>query len=198
MFVSDIFFLSLSVMGIIMSFYCSVVYHTFNTGSFEMSCFLSRLDYFGIILHLIGCMLALVYFAYYDRIVLQVLYLMLFTTILVISMIMNYHSMFSSVAKNMSSLKRTLFFFFVAFLSLPPQIECLLNSSQVMLHICVTDLAYVMSAFAYTLKYPERLFPGRFDLFNSHAIFHILIVISGFGSIKTISLIAFDKINMRY
>lgn len=187
--------MALAYTGIIMSLYCSVMYHIFNTGSYEMSCFLSRLDYFGIILHLIGVMLALVYFVYYHNPLFQILYVISFIIIGIIFLTMNYHSMFCSCTKSMSCFKRTVFFVFVAFLSIPPQIDYSFKTSWYLtFHMFATDSVYFLAAIVYSMKYPEKWMPGQFDLFCSHAIFHIFIVMGGFGSINSISMIAHEKI----
>lgn len=188
--------MSVTYTGISMSYYCSVWYHVFNSCTFEMSCFLSRVDYFGIILHLIGCMLTLVYFVYYHHPTLLRFYVSLFAVVGLVCLTMNYHSMFSSITRNMSGHRRTLFFSLVAILSLPPQVE--LSFRHYPLHLTttayLTDAAYIAAALVYWLKYPERLCPGRYDLLNSHTIFHIIVVIAGLGSVRSLSLISYHEV----
>lgn len=38
--------------------------------------------------------------------------------------------------------------------------------------------AYFAGLFFYTTHFPEVLFPGRFDHFNSHALWHVCIIIA--------------------
>lgn len=182
-------------MGIGMSLLCSVIYHLFNTGSFELSRFLSQVDYFGIILHLIGCMLALVYFAFYNYATFQVAYVLLFAVIGLVCLLMNYHCMFSSVTNRMNSVQRSAFFSFVVFLSLPPQFYVGFRYSWYLVQMSIfTDSLYVLAALVYSSKWPEKFYPGQFDLFNSHTIFHLLIIAAGYGSAKSISSISYAAI----
>lgn len=195
---TDILFMSITYTGITMSYYCSILYHIFNIGSsYEQSCFLSRLDYFGIIFHLIGCMLTLVYFVYYHQSFIQFGYVTMFICVGSICLWMNYHSMFTSIANtNMNSSKRTMIFILVATLSLPPQFTIVDNYPWKIVHnVLMTDISYLLAGLIYSLKYPERLFTGHCDLFNSHTIFHIIIVIAGIGSMRSLSMISYYEIN---
>ena len=108
------------------------------------------------------------------------------------------HSMFTSIANtNMNSSKRTMIFILVATLSLPPQFTIVDNYPWKIVHnVLMTDISYLLAGLIYSLKYPERLFPGHCDLFSSHAIFHIIIIIAGIGSMHSLSMISFYQINM--
>ncbi|KAH9417870.1 hypothetical protein DERP_013131 [Dermatophagoides pteronyssinus] len=196
----DILFMSITYTGITISYYCSILYHIFNIGSsYEFSCFLTRLDYFGIIFHLIGCMLTLVYFVYYHHSsFIQFGYVLMFIIIGSICLLMNYYSMFTSIVNtNMNGWKRTLIFVLVAALSLPPQLKICWNYPlKIVSFVLMTDFSYLLAGLIYSLKYPERLFPGHCDLFSSHAIFHIIIIIAGIGSMHSLSMISYYQINM--
>lgn len=195
----------ITYIGITISYLCSIIYHTFNIGSsFYDSCLLSSVDYFGIISHLIGCMITLVYYAYYHELLVKLIYVTIFTTIGVACMIMNYYQMFTTIANTkMNSSKRTLFFMFIAFISLPSQLKVCLNISEhmpynaeIIKNVIFTDFTYLSAALIYSCKYPEKWFPGYCDLFNSHALFHIFIIIAGLGSIRSLSLISYHQIHM--
>lgn len=188
--------------GITISYLCSIIYHIFNIGSsFHDSCLLSSVDYFGIISHLIGCMITLVYYAYYHELLVKLIYVTIFTTIGIACMIMNYYQMFTTIANTkMNSFKRTLFFSFIVVISLPSQLKVCSNISEpdaeIIKNVIFTDIAYLSAALIYSCKYPEKWFPGYCDLFNSHALFHIIIIIAGLGSIRSLSLISYHQIHV--
>lgn len=173
--------MSLTYMGISLCFFCSIVYHVFNTSTMQMSSFLSQVDYFGIILHIICLMLSLVYFAYYNHPLKQFCFLVMFVVIGCICLFMNYHCMFNTCNKKMSGQVRVTFFISLVIFSVPPQVEIgTLYSWKLFVQTLATDMCYVFAALVYLFKYPERAFPGKFDLFNSHCLFHVFIIISSF------------------
>lgn len=54
---------------------------------------------------------------------------------------------------------------------------------------------YVIGAIIYAMRFPERFFPGKFDVwFHSHQIFHVLIVIAAWIHLNNIQEIAFLRI----
>ena len=178
----------MAYIGIGMSLFCSVMYHMFNASSFEMSRFLSQVDYFGIICHITGCMLSLVYFTFYNQQTIQMIYLGLFAVIGVLCVVMNYYCLFSSVTNRMNCFQRSIFFSFIVLLSLPPQVYIGFRYSWHLVKLAfITDWLYILAAIVYSSKCPEKIYPGTFDLFNSHTIFHILIVTAGYGSTKSLS-----------
>lgn len=174
--------------GILASYYCSIVYHIFNVDSREQACFLSQVDYFGIILHLVGNLTAVGYFVYYDQPWAQLVYVLTFLSIGAISLTMNYHAMLSSVSNRMSCRKRVAFFIGGAVFSLPPQFAIVPKFGDWGLAVSAfaSDACYILAAGVYLLKWPERLMPGRFDLFNSHAVFHLLIITAAHGTLYSL------------
>ncbi|UXI19566.1 Putative Asparagine synthetase [Sarcoptes scabiei] len=194
----DQLMMSITFTGVTISLYCSFLYHTFNVGSsYEFSCFLTRIDYFGIIFHLMGCMITLVYFVYYFDSFRQLLFLSIFISLTFVCFAMNYFSMFSSMANHqMDSTKRALIFISIALISLPPQLEIFSNYPRKIIQTSLTtDLLYLFAALIYSSKCPERFFPGHCDLFSSHTIFHILIIFTGLGSLQSLTLISDFQLN---
>lgn len=178
--------------GILASYYCSIVYHVFNVDGRQQACFLSQVDYFGIILHLLGNLTAVGYFVYYDQLWSQVTYVTTFLLIGVISLTLNYYAMLSSVSNRMSSTKRVAFFIGVAIFSLPPQfaIGPKFEDWRLGVNAFVSDACYILAAGVYLAKWPERTLPGRFDLFNSHAVFHLLIITAAHATLYSLNALS--------
>ena len=168
-----------------------MIYHTFNSCTYERSCFLSQVDYFGIILHLLLVLIALVYFSTYTLPILQAFYVLFYILVLIACLCMNYHCMFSSVTNRMSSSQRSWFFIVVATASIPPSILVgPIHGWWMVFRIIGNDLIYVMGALVYATKYPEKLRPGLFDLFNSHTIFHLFIILAGYQTTVSLSILS--------
>lgn len=188
---ADELFLRAAYFGIGICFLCSVVYHTFNCGSFESSRFLSQVDYFGIILHIIGVMLALVYFTFYSYAPLRMAYVTLYLLLCVVCLGMNYHCMFSSVTNRMNSVQRSAFFIFVVAFSVPPQVYMGFRYSWTMFFTAIfTDSLYLIGAAIYSSKIPEKWWPGVFDFCNSHTIFHLFIWAAAYGSTYSLTMLS--------
>lgn len=55
---------------------------------------------------------------------------------------------------------------------------------------------YIFGAMFYVTKFPERLYPGKFDIWlNSHQIFHIFVIIAGIVYYHSMALIADARLN---
>ena len=68
---------------------------------------------------------------------------------------------------------------------------------SIMLLILMGTL-YILGALCYMFKIPERLSPGKFDLwFHSHQIFHTLVVLAGLTYFHSMSLMAEARLNQR-
>lgn len=53
--------------------------------------------------------------------------------------------------------------------------------TQAMLYEAVMGFCYLLGAFLFAVRWPEKFFPGRFDiLMHSHNIFHILVVFAAY------------------
>ncbi|KAI2807657.1 Adiponectin receptor protein 2 [Blomia tropicalis] len=194
----DNLFLKFAFIGIWMSYLCSVIYHVFNTSSFELARFLSQVDYFGITLHLIGVMLALVYFSFYHHLYFQLLYTGMYFILGAVCLVMNYFCMFNSCTNHMNSYQRSAFFCFIAMLSMPPQIYVGYLHSWTLFAMCFgSDMLYVIGAIIYSSKCPEKLSPGSFDLFSSHTIFHLFIIAAGYGSTVSLTLLSQAAISLK-
>ncbi|KAJ3115070.1 hypothetical protein HDU96_001234 [Phlyctochytrium bullatum] len=54
-----------------------------------------------------------------------------------------------------------------------------MQENPALLRLLLGIMTYLVGAFIYVEKYPERLFPGKFDLFfHSHQIWHVLCVVA--------------------
>jgi adiponectin receptor len=63
----------------------------------------------------------------------------------------------------------------------------------------VMGMTYIMGAIFYMTKFPERLYPGKFDLLgNSHQIFHIFVIMAALIYYFSMKYIADARLNHHF
>ncbi len=61
----------------------------------------------------------------------------------------------------------------------------------------LTGALYIIGAYLYAARIPEKWFPGKFDIwFQSHQIFHVFVVAAAFVHYHGISILASYRLNI--
>ncbi|CAG2103473.1 unnamed protein product [Medioppia subpectinata] len=156
----------------------STIFHTCSCHSREVSKFCSKLDYCGISIQIIGSMIPALYYGFYDN---QIMYLTYITVGVVLCIISIVISMWDKFSEPKFRPLRVGVFLVFGLSNVVPGIHwaIVLESHLIgsFLLFILQGMLYVIGAALYAIRIPERFFPGKCDYwFQSHQIFHILVV----------------------
>ena len=65
-----------------------------------------------------------------------------------------------------------------------------LHTWALMAHALLSDSLYFIAAVIYSSKIPEKWWPGKFDLCNSHTIFHVFIWAAAYEATQALSMLS--------
>ncbi|KAI9492618.1 hemolysin-III related-domain-containing protein [Zychaea mexicana] len=157
---------------------CSCVYHIFACHSKSVSVACNSIDYLGIIFNNIGSWLLVYHYYFYCEPHLQTFYIFTYLVVCGTAAAMLVIPRFQAEEYMWM---RTITFVFVGFAGVTGFVHAgLLHGTDMMFEIglgriFITSFFYVSGALVFGLRWPERSFPGRCDIwFQSHTIFHIL------------------------
>ena len=174
----------------------SSLYHIFTCHSENIAQLCKRFDYCGISLLITGSFVSWTYYAFYSDITSKAIYLSIVTiiglTIAVISLLKKFG------ASEFRTIRAIIYLIFGLSAGLPVIHYYFFSSDYVNIsHWSMLSFGvyYVIGAIIYAMRFPERFFPGKFDImFHSHQIFHVLIVIAAWIHLNNIQEIAFLRI----
>ena len=169
---------SIYFMGAITCLLFSTVFHTCSCHSPQVSKFCSKLDYCGISIQIIGSMIPALYYGFYDN---QVMYLTYITFGVILCAISIIISLWDKFGEPKFRPFRTAVFLAFGLSNVIPGIHWFfVLESHLIGAFCLfilQGMLYVVGALLYAIRIPERFFPGKCDIwFQSHQIFHILVV----------------------
>lgn len=178
---SDYFMINFFFLGVLFCFSMSAAFHCFKAHSERISIFGNKLDYLGIVFLIISSMVSIMYYGFYDRFHLFIL----FTTItLFLGGMCTVVSLKDKFRAPHWRAKRAAMFVLFGLSAVLPLAYGLITygydktTKKIGLNwVLLEGVFYILGATLYGLRIPEKHSPGKFDyFFNSHQIFHVLVV----------------------
>ncbi|KAJ3101581.1 hypothetical protein HDU97_001260 [Phlyctochytrium planicorne] len=159
----------------------STTFHLCCCHSQEYSKAWNKADYLGIVILQCGSFVPAVYYGFYCEPSLQFGYL---STIFLLGGITSAVTMTKKFSTPKYRYLRTGLFISLGMAGVVPLTHSVLvygfefSENSISLHYLVwMGVQYVIGAFIYASRVPERWYPGKFDIFfHSHQIFHVLVV----------------------
>ncbi|KAK4188111.1 hemolysin-III related-domain-containing protein [Podospora australis] len=158
----------------------SATYHTLLNHSAHMENFCLRLDMLGVVLFILGDLILGIYVVFWCETLLRYLYWSLVGIFGTLTILMTLHAKFQGQRYR---LVRALMFVATGLCGVAPLIHGLIlfGKSQMMM---TKALPYTLAKAGcllsgtgfYATRFPESRYPGKFDLWGSHSIFHVLVV----------------------
>jgi adiponectin receptor len=167
--------------GAIACLLCSALFHLFCSHSEDVSKIWNRCDYFGIILLIIGSYIPATYYCFFCDEFWKGVYLGMIGILGAGTTVVCFVDKFRTPAYRKV---RTSIFIFLGLSGLIPITHSLVrdgyvkfSSSPLISWLLGMAVFYLVGAFIYAYRIPERWFPGKFDyLFHSHQIFHVFVL----------------------
>ncbi|XP_036324385.1 adiponectin receptor protein [Rhagoletis pomonella] len=179
----------------------SFAFHTLSCHSVEIGRLFSKLDYCGIALLIMGSFVPWLYYGFYCHYQPKVIYLSVVCVLGTLSIIVSLWDKFSEPA--LRPLRAGVFMSFGLSGIIPAIHYSLMEGwfsqiSQASLGwLILMGLLYILGALLYALRVPERWFPGKFDIwFQSHQLFHILVIAAAFVHYHGISEMAMYRVTV--
>lgn len=159
----------------------SATFHTFTCHSEPTAKFLNKIDYLGINILITGSALPLIYYAFYCQPRWILTYCILFVLMGAIGCYLSFTDIFRR--RDYRKLRPTMFVI-IGLVGVIPVSHVITTRGftgaieRYALHWMLTmAFSYIFGAFIYSLRIPERFFPGKFDIFaHSHQIFHMFVI----------------------
>ncbi|KAG1709613.1 hypothetical protein DVH05_020268 [Phytophthora capsici] len=160
---------------------CSATFHLMFVVSRSAYMFLSRLDYAGITILIAGSFYPMIYYSFYCYPWLRSAYLVSISVMAALTFVVALLPVFGTPKFLVA---RTCIFLALGFFGVVPVTHLVWHFGLFDPHVTVMigplllmGLLYTSGAIIYATKFPERFFPGRFDLwFSSHQLWHICVV----------------------
>jgi len=163
----------------------SSLFHTVCCHSQSVSNLFSKLDYAGISLLTVGSFIPWIYYGFYCQFTPKVVYLSIISLLGIGTIIITMLDRFNTPVYRPL---RALLFVCLGGFGLVPTLHLLIQAGW---HSALIEggipwlflmaVLYITGALLYGARIPERLMPGKFDLwFQSHQIFHVLVIAAAF------------------
>ncbi|XP_065647016.1 adiponectin receptor protein 1 isoform X3 [Hydra vulgaris] len=163
----------------------SWLYHTCSCHSKKTSSLFSKLDYTGIACMIMGSFVPCIYYGFYCNPYEKIAYLVSMMVLGICSIIVSLWDKFATPA--FRPIRAGVFLALGCSGVIPVGHMLVKYGSKQALEqaaigwLSIMGLCYIVGAILYALRIPERFFPGKCNLiFQSHQIFHILVVIAAF------------------
>jgi len=181
----DFWMMGVFFAGTQVCFLFSSIYHLFACQSLHLCKRFTQLDYFGINVFISCCLMSSIYFGFYCHPEYQAFYVGVSALFSLLTTAFSNLPVLLSPAY--SSYRITAFFGHVSF-SLIPLVHWVIlegyhsyEVQNVLWRIIFMFGMFGLAFVFYITKFPERLSPGRFDLFlNSHQIWHIISMLAAY------------------
>jgi len=185
--------------GAMLCLACSTVFHTVACHSKQISAIFSRLDYAGIALLIVGSVIPWLYYGFYCHFYAKLTYITAVSICGILTLILVMWEKFDLPEFRMY---RAITFVTLALVSCLPVIHFLLinGMSKSVIQgsldqVVLMGILYLTGAFLYAARIPERWMPGKCDIwFQSHQIFHLLVVAAAFLHYHAISGMAMHRL----
>ncbi|KAL5416863.1 hypothetical protein PMIN03_001928 [Paraphaeosphaeria minitans] len=179
----DVLVFSCYFFGAIACLGMSATYHTISNHSHEVAIWGNKLDYLGIVFLIWGSFIPVMYYGFQNEPQLMKTYVTMITTLAAATSTVSVHHKFRTPALRPF---RALMFVLMGLSAVFPvfHAKSLYGYSQLCESIGVgwmflEGFLYILGAATYAARFPERVYPGRFDIWgSSHQVFHILVVLA--------------------
>uniref|UniRef100_A0A1I8JBE3 Adiponectin receptor protein n=2 Tax=Macrostomum lignano TaxID=282301 RepID=A0A1I8JBE3_9PLAT len=169
--------------GAILCLGFSFLFHTVYCHSERIGRLFNKLDYCGIALLTMGSFVPWLYYGFYCRLVAKVVYLTLIGLLGTAAIVV---SMFDEFAKPKFRPFRAGIFIMLGLSGVIPALHFVIADGfyHAVEHVSLGWLSlmavlYITGAVIYAARFPERLFPGKFDIWlQSHQIFHVFVIVA--------------------
>ncbi|XP_075680183.1 adiponectin receptor protein-like [Dermatophagoides pteronyssinus] len=194
----DRLMLTIYFSGIITCLIFSCMFHTFSCyASPKVIKIFSKLDYCGISIQIIGSMTPALYYGFYEDLNMFKLYISFGVVLCILSIAVSLWDKFGEPRYRGF---RAMVFLCFGLSNVIPGIHwyIILDSHLLTAYylFILQGALYVIGSLLYANRIPERLFPGRCDyMFQSHQIFHILVVLAAFVHLNGINLMAETRLH---
>lgn len=180
---------------------CSALFHTFYCYSPGVSKLFNKIDYCGISVLTMGSFVPWLYYAFYCESIPKVVYL-IFISMLGISCIVV--SLWDKFSEPEFRAIRAGMFIALGLSGLIPAVHYgIIFGGYKAFNVgalgwlILMAILYIVGAILYAARIPERLFPGKFDIwFQSHQIFHVFVVIAAYVHYHGITKLASYRLTL--
>ncbi|XP_026474294.1 adiponectin receptor protein-like isoform X3 [Ctenocephalides felis] len=179
----------------------SFAFHTLSCHSEFVGKLFSKLDYCGIALLIMGSFVPWLYYGFYCHYQPKLIYLSVVVILGILSIIVSLWDRFSE--PKLRPLRAGVFMGFGLSGVVPAVHYGLMEGwfnqiSQASLGwLVLMGMLYILGAMFYALRVPERFFPGKCDIwFQSHQIFHVLVIAAAFVHYHGISEMAMYRVTV--
>ena len=181
--------------GAMLCLACSTLFHTVSCHSEWVSEVFSRLDYAGIALLIVGSTIPWLYYGFYCQFYTKLTYIILIAIFGILTIVLSLWDKFNAPEWRAT---RALTFVSLAFLCAAPighyvaQNGFYTGTVEAALYwMILMGALYITGAVLYATRVPERFLPGKCDIwFQSHQIFHVLVIVAAFVHYHGISEMA--------
>jgi len=188
-------------LGAIICLGFSFAFHTLCCHSETVGKLFSKLDYCGIALLIMGSFVPWLYYGFYCHYEHKLVYLSFVLVLGIMSIVVSLYDKFSE--PNLRPLRAGVFASFGLSGIIPAIHYGLMEGwfSKITRNslgwLILMGLLYILGAVFYALRVPERFYPGKFDLvFQSHQIFHVLVIAAAFVHYHGISEMAMYRVTV--
>merc|ERR1719431_319372 len=183
------------LLGAILCLGLSSLFHTVCCHSEHISKLFCKLDYVGISLLTVGSFVPWIYYGFYCQFAPKVIYLTIISVLGICAIIVTMLDRFST--SEYRPLRALLFvclggFGFVPSMHFLIQFGWTIALVEASIHrVLIMGGLYILGAVLYGARIPERFLPGKCDIwFQSHQIFHVLVIAAAFVHYHGISNMA--------
>jgi len=185
--------------GAILCLACSTLFHTVSCHSKHISTIFSRLDYAGIALLIVGSTIPWLYYGFYCQFYTKLTYIIAISVLGSLTLLLLTLEKFDEPEYRTF---RTLVFVGLGLVSALPIIHFLIMNGVSesirqgsLVKLVTMGGLYLTGAFLYAARIPERWLPGKCDIwFQSHQLFHVLVVAAAFVHYHGISEMAMRRL----
>jgi len=177
----------------------SSMFHTMHCHSPKIGKLFSRLDYCGIAILITGSFIPWLYYGFYCYFQPRLIYL---SAVLILGITSVVVSLWEKFGEPKFRWLRAGVFMTFGLSGIVPAIHYLITEGFFIAvyeaslgWLALMGLLYVIGAVFYAFRVPERFFPGKFDIwFQSHQIFHVLVIAAAFVHFHGISNLAMYRL----
>ncbi|KAJ0128762.1 Uncharacterized protein HZ326_28141 [Fusarium oxysporum f. sp. albedinis] len=176
---ADFIAFSIFMLSAVTCLLSSAMYHIFMNHSQRIEHFCLRLDMMGVVIFILGDLILGIYMVFWCEPFLRKTYWSMIGSLGTLAIFVTMHPKFQGPKYR---LFRTLVFVATGLSGVAPLIHGInvFGMSQMMSKAFPYTLAkagcLLFGTWFYVTRFPESLYPGKFDLCGSHSIFHVLVV----------------------
>lgn len=194
----DYFMIDLFFFGAFTCLTLSSIFHCLKNHSLTVATFGNKLDYLGIVVLIVTSMVSILYYGFYDSSALFYIFTLITLAFGAACAVMSLGDTFRT--REWRPYRAAMFVAFGLSAVLPIITGIIYfgleeTYEKIQLKwVALGGVFYIFGAFLYGIRFPERLAPGKFDIWgHSHQLFHVLVVIAAlchlYGVVKSYELV---------